>query len=210
MHAMGMVQVQQKGNTRLVQLDPNYPHQGLLRSLLSVPDETVDEERVQRTRSVLALYGAQLVSAFPPPENLPSATDAVLQSMKVLSEDPAMAGTLPVVLWKNRSDLDPARLVDDARSVGEGQRMGFMLEMTTALSGDERFAHWAATLRDKRVRRMRNFFRSDRTKQSPYHKQMLELHTPDLARRWGFLMNMSMQTFEDYFRKGRAAHVRLE
>jgi hypothetical protein len=210
MHALGMVKVQQKGNARLVQLDPNYPHQGLLRSLLSVPEAKVDEDRVQGMRSVLAYYGAQLVSVFPPPDRLPSATDAVLQSLTVLRDDPAMAGTLPVVLWKHRAELDPARLVEAARAMGEGQRMGFVLEMTAHVSGDERFAHWAATLRDKRVRRTRNFFRSDGMENSPYHKQMLEMHTPDLARRWGFSMNMSMQSFQDYFRKGTSANVRLE
>jgi hypothetical protein len=50
---------------------------------------------------------------------------------------------------------------------------------------------------DKRYKSDKLFF----SKQSKYAKELALARTPELAKKWGWLMNMSMDTFESHYRK---------
>ena len=77
--------------------------------------------------------------------------------------------------------------------------MGFVLELTSVVSGEPRFAGWAASLEDHRRTAARAFFHS--AGRSAPERELAGRRTPDVARRSGFLMNMSLETFASTFRK---------
>jgi hypothetical protein len=111
------------------------------------------------------------------------------------------------VLSKNRS-LDMRQLSARALKAGEAQTLGFFLELTDELAGVEDFTAAAAPLRDKRRTRARNFFSVDGVFR-PYEEELALANTPEVAKRWHFLMNMSLDSFRSYFRKGTSRSVSL-
>jgi hypothetical protein len=55
---------------------------------------------------------------------------------------------------------------------------------------------------------MRNFFSHD-GRFCPFERELAEINSPEMAWRWHFLMNMSLETFRSYFRKGTEQLVSL-
>jgi hypothetical protein len=83
--------------------------------------------------------------------------------------------------------------------VGEAQSLGLFLELTGELASDRTFIRAARTLRDRRYRPMKYFFVADgRTELS---REITHLHTPKVAKRWHFFMNMALEGFAAHFRK---------
>jgi hypothetical protein len=69
---------------------------------------------------------------------LPRLEVALASALRLAHDDPAVAGNLLVVLWKNR-DVNRDELTRLALRRGEGQTPGFLLELTDGLDGaDER------------------------------------------------------------------------
>jgi hypothetical protein len=91
---------------------------------------------------------------------------------------------------------------------GEGQTLGFFLELTDELAGADVFKAAAAPLEDKRLRRRKNFFSRD-GRFGAYEEELALMNTPAVAKRWHFLMNMSLDSFKSYFRKGTQLSVRV-
>jgi len=158
------------------------------------------EKRDERVRSWLGHYGAPLlVAAHLGPEDVPSLEQTLVHGLRLAHRDAIVAEVLPLVLWHRRQQLDFAKLTLLARKEGEAQSLGLFLELTGELAGDRTFIHAARTLRDRRYRRMKYFFSADgRTELS---REITHLHTPKLAKRWHYLMNMTFEGFESHFRK---------
>jgi hypothetical protein len=160
-----------------------------------------------RTRAALAFYGAPLVVADGDVGATPTLEVALADGLRLAHCDPSVAGNLPVVLARNRN-VDVAELTRLALLRGEGQALGLLLELTDELSGERRFTEAANALRDGRVRRLMNFFSFD-GRFKPLERDLAEMNTPAVARRWHYLMNMSTESFRSYFRKGAAPTVSL-
>ena len=109
---------------------------------------------------------------------------------------------LPVAFWRQRDKLDYERLERAATLRDERQALGFYLELTAQLGCDRRLARAAAGLRDRRRTALRPFFSGGR---GSFAQAAARQKTPALARRWGFLMNMDLESFATAFRK----HVRV-
>jgi hypothetical protein len=159
-----------------------------------------DDAVGSRTRAALKFYGAHLLHSEDPPRKSPPLEEVLAAGLSCAHSDASLAGNLPIVLHRNPSvNLD--ELCRLARLRGESQTLGFFLDLTDELTDQQRFSAKAKTLRDRRVRRMRNFFSPDGSV-SPFERELVEMNSPAVARRWHFLMNMSLDSFRSYFRKG--------
>jgi hypothetical protein len=127
---------------------------------------------------------------------------ALAAAARLSHRDPSVARILPALIWKHRDRLDPGRLVTEARRQGEKQALGFFIEMAAELGEDPSLACWAEPLRDRRVRATTDFFHGSR---SPSARRLSEMHTPPVARRWHYRLNMGLDSFEASFRR----HVRV-
>jgi DNA-binding transcriptional ArsR family regulator len=165
------------------------------------------EAESARVREALAYYGAPLFVAKGKDDVVPRLEVALAAALRLAHEDPAVAGNLPVVFWKNR-DVDTDELTRLALRQGEGQTLGFLLELTDDLAGANFFRPAAASLEDKRLRKSKNFFSRD-GRFGAYEEELALMNTPEVAKRWHFSMNMSLDSFKSYFRKGTQPSVRL-
>ena len=105
---------------------------------------------------------------------------------------------LPVAFWRQRDKLDYTRLERAATLRNERQALGFYLELTGQLGGDRSLVRRASGFRDRRRTALRPFFSSGR---GSFARAAAQEKSPALARRWGFLMNMELESFATAFRK---------
>src|SRR5262249_49168876 len=155
------------------------------------------DERADTLRRSLRAMGAPL-AVEPTTEKEALDEGTLVDGVKLARRDPVVARALPVCVWHQRDRVDPDRLVAAAREKGEKQALGFFLELTGQLSGDRRFARWAKSLRDRRVTSVHDFFDFP----AAYGSQKLaKQRTPRVAEKWGFRLNMDLETFDSLFRK---------
>jgi hypothetical protein len=172
---------------------------GLFVGKVGVPAENApaDPELVQAWLAHLGapLYGSTAVevSDVPPPERV------FAEALPLARREAALARALPLALYRTRKRLDFGLLRRLARERGQGRTLGFFLDLTAELSGDRSLAREARPLARKERRRKRasQFFKL----RSATERRLAELKTPAVARRWGFRMNMSADSFASMFRK---------
>jgi hypothetical protein len=193
------------GNATVFEAAKDHPFSGPLRELLRVQRESrtgaprtlPDDEAL---RSWLKAWGAPVAAGSltvdPPPLE-----KVLARAAGLAHRDASVARSLPVCLWKNRSRLDLERLRVEAQRAGEKQAVGFFLEMAGTLGGAQVLTAGAQSFRDRRVRREQNFFPMAA---SSLEQQLARERTPKVARKWRFLMNMSLETFASTFEKFRA------
>lgn len=158
-----------------------------------------DESDANRVHAWLSFYGAPLYGASGvDPKDLPGFEAAVAEALKRSRTDATLARALPVALAKNRGKLSLALLRDEARRWNELRSLGFFLDLTAELAGDDALKREAASLRAEVGSRTVQFFRPT----TKLERQLAELKTPEVARRWGFRMNMGMDSFTSMFEKG--------
>jgi hypothetical protein len=150
----------------------------------------------QELRGQLAALGAPLGG---PAKSRHLPAEAVLAEGLVLAHhSPTVARVLPVAFWRQRETLDYERLEQAATQRDERHALGFYLELTGQLGGDRRLVRRASGLRDGRRTALRPFFSAGR---GPLALAAAREKSPALARRWGFLMNMELESFATAFRK---------
>jgi cell division inhibitor SulA len=151
-------------------------------------------------RSWLRDLGAPLTRAAVANRRAPAPEQVVVQGLRLAHTDASVARALPVMLWANRDTLRLADLVRRARRAKEGSTLGFFLELTSELAESRRpFAAEYADLR--RDRPPSNTFFFEGAEKSLVGKELAAINTPPVARRWRFLMNMPLDSFETLFRK---------
>jgi hypothetical protein len=173
-----------------------HPRARLLKALVAEapPKETADESDAE-ARGWLVDLGALLDARR---RKAPSLERALAAGARLSHRDPSVARVIPALLWSHRDRLDPDRLVAEARRHGEKQALGFFLETAAELGGDPALTRWAEKLRDHRVRAAKDFFHGSRSR---YARRLAELHTPPVARRWHYRLNMGIDSFETSFRR---------
>jgi hypothetical protein len=155
-------------------------------------------------RSWLRDLGAPLTRAAVANERVPDLEQVVVEGLRLAHTDASVARALPVMLWANRDRLRLADLLRRARRAKEGATLGFFLDLTSELAGSRPFAAAHAELRQDRPPSDTFFFEG--AEKSLVGKELADLNTPAVARRWRFLMNMPLDSFETLFRKSfRAA-----
>jgi hypothetical protein len=172
---------------------------GLFVGKRDVPAENApaDPERVQAWLAHLGapLYGSTAVKAseVPPPERV------FAEALPLARREAALARALPSALYRARNQLDFSLLRRLAKERGQARTLGFFLDLTAELSGDRSLAREARSLVREARRRERatQFFKL----RSATERRLAELKTPAVARRWGFRMNLSADSFASMFRK---------
>jgi hypothetical protein len=201
MRTAGLARSRREGVATVYQAKPDSPHATILRRLLdegavAVPRRVSPEAAVARTWLYAA--GSPRPGTAPPGEP-PLALELVLAEGLALSHgDAALARRLPLVLWRHRETLDHGRLVREAARRNERQALGFFLELAATLGGDPALAARARRLQDARRVRTRPFFTRVR---GPVATALAARRTPELARRWGFVLNMDLESFAAAFRE---------
>ena len=141
----------------------------------------------------------QLVSLGAPLRGVkgsPVAPDEVFRTLVDATElarrDAVVARTLPVCLWRHRDQLDVRAL--QSMNVGPENKhvLAFFLELTSELGGDRRLVGLAETLRDHRLTQLKPFFHS----MAPGSGRDFAL-----AQKWGFTINMDLDSFRTLFEK---------
>jgi hypothetical protein len=155
------------------------------------------ERRHQRIRFALAAAGAPVGAPRrnPPPADL----EATLADGLVLAHrDATLARTLPLVFWRQRNRFKLDRLVVQASRRGERFSLGLFLELAGHLGHEPTLIQAARRLRDRRRTAVRLFFSNAH---GPIAMAMARRYTPQVARRWGYLMNMAVDSFRTLFDK---------
>jgi hypothetical protein len=206
MSAAGCAQRERVGNQLVYKARRGHPQAALLRRLarIEAPDEAPakdDESRAGLVRGWLRALGAPL-GASPPQEPLPRAESVVAEGFSLAHSDSTVARVMPLVLWRQRDTLDLDELVREATRRDERAAAGFFLELTGRLGHDRRLTDVARPLRDRRRSRPKLFFGRPH---GEFELALARRNTPALARKWGFLMNMGLDSFESTFTKHAGA-----
>jgi hypothetical protein len=211
MVAAGLARSRVDGAATLYRAATDHRHGELLRALLetanrpAAPDEHAPDKRAQNNdravRASLANLGAPLLvgeADRDAPSDV-SVEQLVVDGLDLARRDPTVTRAFPVLLSRLAESLDFARLGRLARERGHRQTLGFLAELTSTLrGGDRELSELARGLRDHRVSVDRPFFDN---RPSRFDEELMALRTPDVARRWHFQMNMSLDDFQAFYDK---------
>jgi DNA-binding transcriptional ArsR family regulator len=196
MKAAGLTVAERDGVATVYRANLAHPQADVLRALVTAAPPAGDSDQ-QRLRRRLAALGAPLggpakQTRLPPPE------EVLADGLVLAHHSPTVARVLPVAFWRQRHQLDYQRLERAATQRDERQALGFYLELTGHLGGDRRLVRRASGLRDRRRTALRPFFSGGR---GSFARAAAQEKSPALARRWGFVMNMELESFSTAFRK---------
>ena len=197
MKAAGLTLAQRDGVATVYRANLAHPQAGVLRSLLAATPHAHTAPEDQRLRGQLTALGAPLGGPAPKSRHLP-AEEVLAEGLVLAHHSPTVARVLPVAFWRQRDKLDYERLDRAATQRDERHALGFYLELTGKLGGDHRLVRRASGLRDHRRTALRPFFSGGR---GSFGMGLAREKSPALARRWGFLMNMELESFASAFRK---------
>jgi DNA-binding phage protein len=171
---------------------------GLRLAKLPAPTEEAPADP-ERVRMWLAQMGAPLHGASAPREAAPPRPEYVLaEALSLARQDAAVARALPPAIARCRPHMDLVELRRLAVERRQERTLGFFLDLTAELSGDHGLARAARRLRPRSaLKRASQFF----PVRSRLERKLAEAKTPDVARRWNFRMNMSLDSFASMFRK---------
>jgi hypothetical protein len=200
MRAAGLARVERLGSELVHRAETSHPQADLLRELAADARGLDTSKRVrhgEKVRAWLASAGAplgapELESPAPPVELV------VAEALSLSHRDATVARVLPLVLWRQRGRLDLDRLLREATRRDERQALGCFLELAGQLGGEPRFVAAARGLHDKRRKKTRMFFAGPH---GPRALAATRRNTPKEALRWGFLMNMGLDSFRSTFEK---------
>lgn len=176
------------------------PHASLVQALLQAESGVPHEEEDDKVRSWLRAVGAPLTVADR--SDRPALEEVVARGLQLAHRDPRVALVMPLVLWLNRNTLSPDRLRGAALRCDEQPALGLFLELTDVLADQRSFRSLAATLRDHRRVRARMFFDEPVNR---YSAEVAKRNTPSVARKWGYLMTMPLDSFTATFAKHAGA-----
>jgi hypothetical protein len=154
-------------------------------------------EAPRQTMADLAALGAPLRAEASPGTEL-VLEEVVAQGLRLTHGDPTLARAYPVLLSRNRERMNLAELAYRATALKEKQSLGFFLDLTGELANDRQFRAFAQTLKDRRVKRVRDFFEGPHGK---YSRELANERTPQVAKDWHFRMDMDMDNFRSFYSK---------
>lgn len=200
MRAAGLARAERTTTELVYRGETGHPQAGLLRQLAKAPAPAKSEGRTthdDQVRAWLAAAGAPLGS--PLPKTRPPNLEKALAEALVLSHrDATVARVLPLVLWRQRGGMDLERLVGEASLRDERPALGCFLELAGQLGGDPALVQAARRLHDRRRTKARPFFAGPL---GPHASAAARRNTPKEALRWGYLMNMGLDSFRAMFEK---------
>jgi hypothetical protein len=146
----------------------------------------------------LAQHGAPLWSSGRPTRL--SLEAAIARGLEAARGHASLLYVLPVVLERNKANLSWSKL---RARVGTPHlpALGMLLDLAAEATGTESFRAWAAELWDAGVRQEpeRPFFASAGA--GARYLELARQRTPEVVRRWGFLMATPIDDFRDAVRR---------
>lgn len=200
MKSAGLAKARTEGAATLYRAATDHPDADLLRALLATRSASPSDEADRETRARLAALGAPLVAGEPTTDKL-DPEESLARGLELAHRDASVMRALPVVLSHLALQLDLARLESFARERQLRPTLGFFADLTATLTGDRSLAALAMRLRDSRCSRLTPFFS---TVTSRFEEALMKERTPEVARRWHFLMNMPMEDLQVFFAKHAA------
>lgn len=199
----GLAKREYVGNATVYQANTGHPHGDLIRRLLSedaLKKETESRRDARESRNILAhlkAMGAPLGGTTAKRQRQ-SDESMFARALVLAQENSTLARTLPIVLFKNLEKIDLEKLGVSAKKMGARQILGFFLDLTGELADNPVLQAKADSMRDKRFKKTRDFFKG---KLGPYSSRLVDLNTPPIARKWHYRMNMNMDSFGSMFNK---------
>ena len=191
-----LVFVQVVGGADLVRPNLKHPAARHLRALLRIPAlPEAGQARDRQLRESLTAHGAPLAGVRP--RKHLGLEDALLAGLEAARSNGTVLRVLPIVLGKNLGRLDWRKLKEGARSRKLKSELGMLVELTAELIGKPELCHEVAELHDRR-RRAPRFFPAANGK---FEQRLAKERSPAAARRWGFHMNLSMESFRSSFER---------
>ena len=192
----GLVSVESVGGADVVRADLEHPAASHLRALLQSPGTAVpDGGDARRVRESLAAWGAPLAGVRPGKHH--PLEEALLLGLEEARHDGTVLRVLPLVLARHGAALDWRALRQDARRRKLKSELGFLCELTAEVTGDKSLRDHAEPLRDRRRTALRFFPQV----KSHYEEELARTRSPAVARRWGFLTNLSLDSFKGLLEK---------
>jgi hypothetical protein len=145
----------------------------------------------------LKRWGAPLADEGRSPKKL-SLEETLGSGLVLARRRPNVARVWPIVFAKNRDELNLDVLAQVARRFHQKRALGFFLSLMQKLLKDARLAKAERQLREKRSLKTVDFFVIRRGRRA---RALAAKRTPALARKWGFRMNMPLDSFVAIFRK---------
>lgn len=203
MRVAGLVESERQGAELRYRAAAGHPQADLLRQLARGGDSPRTPSNAARTPADDDVRGwlQQLGAPIYAPEvrsRAPRAEETLSRALVLSHSDPEMARVLPLVLWRQRADLDLELLADAATKLNERSTLGYFLELAGSLGKDRRLMEASKALVDRRRRRPRMFF------SGPHGRRELaaaQERTPRVARRWGYLISTGVDSFKSVFDK---------
>jgi hypothetical protein len=199
MRTAGLVQAMRAGSELVYQAEAEHPQARLLRQLARTPDGSGPAGQAHRDEDVrgwLAAAGAPLDST--PKSPGPALEEVLAQALALSHRDATVARVLPLVLWRQRDRLNLERLASRASRRDERPALGYFLELAGRFGEDARLVQAARSLRDKRRTGTRPFFAGVQGRRA---SAVARRNTPKEALRWGYVMNMGLDSFRAMFDK---------
>ena len=200
MRSAGLARAERKGTALVYGAASDHRNAELLRHLAAASGDAETKQRAdhdEQVRTWFAHLGAPLGSAETK-EPVPPVEQVVAEALSLSHRDPTVARVFPLVLWRQRDQLDFDRLFQEATRRDERQALGYFLELAGELGGEARLVKAARTLHDRRRKRARMFFAGPH---GPRALAATRRNTPKEALRWGYLMNMGVDSFRSTFDK---------
>lgn len=192
------------GNALVFEANREHPATSAIEELVRTSADAQpgkEPPRPDQTMANLASLGAPVSTESTPDVDL-DPEEAVAQGLRLTHLYPTLARAYPVLLARNRGRLNLERLKQIATELNEKQTLGFFLELTASLANDRQLRSFAQTLKDRRVKKVRDFFEGP---QGKYSQRLANQRTPPVANRWHFRMNMDMDNFRHFYSKFRTA-----
>jgi len=122
---------------------------------------------------------------------------ALPRALRLARADATLLRVLPLVLARNSTGLDSAELKKAAQLSAQEAALGFLLELTADLAGKPSLGRLATLFEHARNQEPTYFFepRGERD------RKLMQLRTPEVARRWGFFLNMPKDDFSSLLKK---------
>lgn len=194
MHCAQLAVARREGGKEVYSANFDHPEAATMRALVSAdarpPTRFSAEDEVLKQK--LVALGAPLRGAEPLDVESSERVPTLVRGALLARRDPTVARVLPLCFWKLRDALDARTLAELTSRAEDKHTLGFFLELTAVLGADRRLLGLAEQLRDRRMTSVRDFFHVGR------HDVVRDF---DLAAKWGFQMNMDLDSFRTLFRK---------
>ena len=194
-----LAEVEWSNGRKVFSANRAHPMAGLLRKLVKQikTKKSKYSEESEKLRENLAYLGLPVSARKTAPEPDVTVEALLVEAANLAQEDASVARSLPVLFHKVRDTLDFDTLKHESWKKGNKHRVGFFLEMAGELSNNRRLTEASHCFLDHRYKVPRQFF----NKQSSLSQQLAEMRTPDLAKKWGWRMNMGLDAFESTYEK---------